>query len=380
MRRAPIPALALALALAALTTAAAAPAPATAAVPAIDYALSGPTGDDGWYVGPVTVTWTVANATDSDCPAVETLRDDTTGVRRSCTASNPDASVTVQTKVIKIDQTPPAAVIGAAARAPDHAPFFTAPVAIAFTGTDATSGVAGCTALTYSGPDAPAATVPGTCRDRAGNTSAPAPFALAYDATAPALTGVTATLGADDRPTVAWTPATDAQTVTLTRQPGAVTLLDRAPATTRSFTDAALAAGTTNTYTITLADAAGNATTATASASAPAAVAAKTKAKAKSKATTTRPTLRWRTRPGARYYNFQLYRNGRKVLSAWPTRPHYTLRASWRLNRKTYKLTAGRYRWYVWPGYGPRSRHRYGRLHAKGALTYPAPPIRDGGQ
>jgi hypothetical protein len=364
----------------AATTAIAAPGPAVAAVPAIDYALSGPLGDDGWYRGPVTVTWTVAGATDSDCPAVETLRDDTAGVRRSCTASSPDASATVQTKVIKIDQTPPAGVAGAAARAPDHAPFYTAPVAVAFSGTDATSGLAACTTTTYAGPDAPAAGVPGTCRDRAGNMSVPVPLVLAYDATAPALTAVTATLAADGRPTVAWTPASDAQVVTLTRQPGAVTLLDRAPATTRTSTDAVLAPGLTNTYTITLADAAGNATTATASATAPAAVAA-TKAKSKTKAARqARPTLRWRTRPGARYYNFQLYRNGRKVLSAWPTRPRYTLRAAWRFHGKAYKLTAGRYRWYVWPGYGPRPRHRYGRLHAKGALTYPAPPIRDGGQ
>jgi len=170
--------------------------------------------------------------------------------------------------------------------------------------------------------------------------------------------------------------ANDAQTVTLTRQPGAVTLLDRAPATTRAFTDAALAPGATTTYTLTLADAAGNASTATATASAPAATAAQ----AKTTTSQALPTLRWRARPGAQYYNFQLYRNGRKVLSAWPRRTHYTLRASWRLNRKTYKLTAGRYRWYVWPGYGPRSRHHYGRLHAKGAVTYPAPPIRDGGQ
>src|SRR4051812_2653628 len=56
---------------------------AAAAVPAIDYTLSGPLGDDGWYVGPVTIAWSVVGATDSNCPSVETLRDDTTGVRRS---------------------------------------------------------------------------------------------------------------------------------------------------------------------------------------------------------------------------------------------------------------------------------------------------------
>ncbi|WP_445148857.1 hypothetical protein [Baekduia sp. Peel2402] len=352
---------------------------AAAALPTIDYTLAGPLGDDGWYVGPVTIAWSVGGATDSNCPTVETLRDDTIGVRRTCTASNADASITAQTKVIKIDQTPPVAVAGAAARGPDHPPFYVAPVAIAFSGTDATSGLGTCTALTYAGPDAPSAVVSGTCRDRAGNTSAPAPFSLTYDTTAPILVDVTATLAADRRPTVTWaTPSPDAQTVTVTRRPGDATLLDRAPATVRTVTDAPLAPGATNTYTITLTDAAGNATTATVTATAPPAT---TAANASGSATKTAlPTLRWRTQHGAKYYNFQLYRNGRKLLTAWPTRPHYTLRASWRLAGKTYKLTAGRYRWYVWPGYGPRSRHRYGRLHAKGAVTYPAPPMRDGGQ
>src|SRR5262249_38731123 len=145
--------------------------------------------------------------------------------------------------------------------------------------------------------------------------------------------------------------------------------------------DGPLAAGSTTTYTVTVADAAGNTTSATATAAVPPAAAITATAKAKGTSTVTRrPTLRWRAQRDAKYYNFQLYRNGRKVLSAWPHGTHYTLRASWRFHRKTYKLTSGRYRWYVWPGYGPRSRHRYGRLHAKGAVTYPAPPIRDGGQ
>lgn len=365
MRRAAL-ALALALAL---------PAGALAAPPTISYTLDGPTGADGWFTGPVRVTWTVA-ADDATCPAVETLRDDTTGTARSCTASNADGSTTVQTKVIKIDQTPPIAVTGAAARAPDHGLFYIAPVAVAFAGTDATSGVAACTTATYGGPDAPTATVSGTCRDRAGNASPPTAFAFAYDATAPALTGLTATVDAARRATLSWTPAPDAQAVTVTREGAAAPLLDHAPASTRTLTDGPLPAGATATYAVTLADAAGNATTATATATVPPSAATA----AKRPATPARPTLRWRAQPHAKYYNLQLFRGGRKVFSAWPRRNRYTLRASWRFHGKTYKLTSGRYRWYVWPGYGPRARHRYGALHAKGAVTYPAPPIRDGGQ
>ena len=97
-------------------------------------------------------------------------------------------------------------------------------------------------------------------------------------------------------------------------------------------------------------------------------VASKSSTKPKAKSTKN-PTLRWKTRRGARYYNFQLFRNGHKILTAWPTRNHYTLHTTWRFHGRTQHLTAGRYRWYVWPGYGARTSHRYGRLHAKGTVT-----------
>ena len=356
---------------------AALPGAAAAALPHIDYALTGPAGDNGWYVGPVTITWTITGATDIQCLTVETLRDDTTGTQRTCTASNPDGTVPAQTKVIKIDQTPPTAVIATPQRPPDHGAFYTAPLAIGWSGADATSGIAGCTATTYAGPDAATAAPAGTCRDRAGNVSAPVALPFAYDATPPALTDVSATVAADRTATVRWTPGPDAQTVTVVRAPGGAPLLTAAPASTHAVTDGPLAPGTTDTYTITIADAAGNAATATTTATAPATPAAATKASAKP---TTLPALRWRARSPAKYYNLQLFRDGRKILSAWPTKPHYTLKASWRYRGKAYKLTSGRYRWYVWPGYGRRAQHRYGHLLAKGLVTYPAPPIRDGGQ
>jgi hypothetical protein len=357
---------------------AALPGAAAAALPDINYTLTGSAGDNSWYVGPVTITWTVTNATSTDCPALETLRDDTTGTQRSCSARTDNGTTKMaSTEVIKIDQTPPAAIVATPQRPPDHGAFYTAPLAIGWSGTDATSGIASCTATTYAGPDAPAAAPAGTCRDRAGNVSAPVALPFAYDATPPALTDVSATVAADRTATVHWTPGPDAQTVTVLRAPGDAPLLSAAPAATHAVTDGPLAPGATNTYTIIVADAAGNATTATATATAPAAPPAAIKASAKS---TALPILRWRARHPAKYYNLQLFRDGRKILSAWPTKPHYTLKASWRYRGKSYKLTSGRYRWYVWPGYGRRAQHRYGHVLAKGLVTYPAPPIRDGGQ
>jgi hypothetical protein len=64
----------------------------------------------------------------------------------------------------------------------------------------------------------------------------------------------------------------------------------------------------------------------------------------------------------ARYYNLQLFKGRKKILSTWPKRSVLQLKASWRYNRHRHRLTSGLYRWYVWPGYGPMSRHRYGQL------------------
>jgi hypothetical protein len=348
-------------ALLAAALAATAAAPAAAALPTVDYTLSGPAGSGGWFTGPVTITWAIAGATDLDaCVPVETLRDDTTGTQRSCAVHNADGPVSATTKTIRIDQTPPAGVTAATGRPPDVPPFFTAPVALTWSGTDATSGVASCTTATYAGPDTTAATPTGTCTDKAGNVSPPVALGLAYDATPPPLTGLTATAHADDTVTLTWATSADARTATVTRNPGAATL----PASPAGpLTDGPLTPATTYAYTVTLADAAGNATTATTSAATPP-ITAKSPPPKLSKL----PTLRWKPRSGAKYYNFQLFRSGHKILSAWPTKNHYTLRKSWPYSHKTYTLSAATYHWYVWPGYGPRSHHHYGHLHAKGTL------------
>ncbi len=83
------------------------------------------------------------------------------------------------------------------------------------------------------------------------------------------------------------------------------------------------------------------------------------------------PLLRWTPVPGARYYNLQLFRRGRKILSTWPSRPRYQLKRRWSYGGKRRRLVPGRYRWRVWPGFGPRSKGDYGKqigpseLHAR---------------
>lgn len=74
------------------------------------------------------------------------------------------------------------------------------------------------------------------------------------------------------------------------------------------------------------------------------------------------PTLRWTGVRGARYYNVQLWQGGRKVLSRWPTRASFAVPRTWRFQGRSYSLKPGTYFAYAWPGIGPKSAGRYGRL------------------
>jgi hypothetical protein len=74
------------------------------------------------------------------------------------------------------------------------------------------------------------------------------------------------------------------------------------------------------------------------------------------------PALRWAGVRKATYYNIQLWRNGRKILSRWPDEPRFQLQKTWRHQGRSYSLRKGTYFAYAWPGIGPRNAGRYGRL------------------
>lgn len=73
-------------------------------------------------------------------------------------------------------------------------------------------------------------------------------------------------------------------------------------------------------------------------------------------------TLRWRPVRKATFYNVQLFRGGKKVLSTWPRSSKLRLGRNWEYQGHRYGLRAGRYTWYVWPGFGPLAHSRYGQL------------------
>ncbi len=246
----------------------------------------------------------------------------------------------------------------------DAGGFYNHSLTARWTGTDATSGIASCTSTPYSGPDGTGISLTGTCKDKAGNVSAPVPFVFSYDATPPALTAVTA-MPADAGARLAWQASGAARVLVMRTPAGARAAQSDVvyDGTGDGFTDTGLQNGTRYTYLVQAADLAGN--TASGSTTVTPTADASTKhllSPGAGSSLSRPPLLRWRKIARASYYNVQLFRNGRKILSAWPTRPQYQLHSRWRYRGKRHRLVAGTYRWLLWAGYGHRSQHRYGKL------------------
>lgn len=81
------------------------------------------------------------------------------------------------------------------------------------------------------------------------------------------------------------------------------------------------------------------------------------------------PLLAWVGVSGASYYNVQVSRNGRKILSVWPPRNRFKLSRTWAFAARRERLVPGTYQWYVWPGLGAQRESRYGRLLGQGSFV-----------
>jgi hypothetical protein len=437
------------------------------AVPSVTFKCTpAPEDCSGWYRSNVSIDWTVlpSGAARAGCQD-KTFTTDTPGTSEYCSANDGTATVTVEL-TIRVDKTPPVVTGGHPSRSADVNGWYNHAVAIAFSGSDQTSGIESCTATSYGGPDSAAASVTGICQDRAGNLSSPFGYGLRYDQTAPLLMGATperppnaggwfnrpvrfdiqatdATSGIADCPSVtyggpdsaaasvsagcrdqagnsasrsfalkydatapvlrdlkasglnrgvalSWRTGADTESVEVVRTPG----VGGEPATTvfrglaTSFVDGRVTNGVRYTYEVRAEDAADNAASQTTSGvpvatgpdAAPPGPTARTpagpRAGRRRRLIAPRagalvrpgrpPLLRWTPVRGARYYNLQLWRRGAKILSVWPARARFQLKRRWRYGGRSWRLEPGRYRWFVWPGFGPRSKADYGRRMGPG--------------
>jgi hypothetical protein len=329
----------------------------------ISWSPFGTAGTDGWYLSDVWINWTLTNIApplQQGCNPTHFVMD-TPGSAATCTATDASGTTSKTTTQIKIDRTPPL-TRAVADRPLDAGTFYNHPVTIRWTATDATSGVASCTSIPYAGPDGAAVSLSGTCRDVAGNVSAPVPFVFDYDATPPVVAKLTAGIGRKTA-NLAW-QVSGAPTVVVVRASA------RAPSRQRvvfqgaatSFVDRGLTTGRHYTYIVRAVDQAGNVATRSINVTPGAASRDRLLAPRANALLRRPPLLRWRKVKRASYYNVQVFRNGKKILSAWPTKPQYQLRRSWRYQGHRHRLAEATYRWYLWAGYGKRSERHYGRL------------------
>ncbi len=141
---------------------------------------------NGWFNRPVTVAFTGADALSGIASCGEQTYSGpdsaTASIGGGCTdnagnASSPGAST------FRYDASGPGVAV-VPARLPDGNGWYSRPVGIVASGADAVSGVASCSAPTYSGPDSAGAAVGATCTDNAGNAST-AVATVKYDTAAP---------------------------------------------------------------------------------------------------------------------------------------------------------------------------------------------------
>jgi hypothetical protein len=168
------------------------------ATPPTATAITAARGPDngGWYNHSVAIAASGDDAMSgiASCTTVNYAGPDSSSASAVGTCTDNAGNVSgPKTLTFQYDATAPS-VSAAPGRAADAGGWYNHPVDVAFSGTDAVSGVDTCTAASYSGPDNGSASVSGSCRDKAGNTAA-ATFALHYDSTPPSITG-----GSPDRP------------------------------------------------------------------------------------------------------------------------------------------------------------------------------------
>ncbi len=167
--------------------------------PAVTPAPDRAADSNGWYNHGLTISFAATDGTSgvSSCDAPKCYSGpDTAAASLTGTCRDVAGNSSSPSFGFKYDATAPQVTGATPARPADSNGWYNHALTIAFSGTDATSGIASCTQASYTGPDTPSASVSGSCRDAAGNQSTSSVFGLKYDATDPAMSA-TASRSAD---------------------------------------------------------------------------------------------------------------------------------------------------------------------------------------
>ena len=336
--------------------------------PAVTGSISRAPDANGWYTSPVAASFKGDGGPSgiSSCTSGTYSGPDGTGVKLTGSCTDGAGNTGSASLTINYDTTAPT-VTPTPERPPDADGWYNHPVKIAFTGQDAGSGLADCTApVTYAGPDGNPAKVVGECRDAVGHVSAPVAFELRYDHTKPARPAIKAkrTGGAV---TLSWTKPADAVRALVVRAPGRKGKKPGPVYTGKGLrlVDRSAQAPTKYWYEVRVYDQAGNVASKTLAVQpatgilAPAAGAAVRRA----------PLVRWAPVRKARFYNVQLWRGRTKILTTWPAAPKLRLQDNWAFAGRAQHLRNGRYQLYVWPAFGTLAAPRYGTLIGRIGFT-----------
>jgi streptogramin lyase len=162
------------------------------AAPIITPQISGTLGTNGWYVGDVSLSWSVV---DSAAPVTSTtgctsasVTIDTTGQTFTCSATGLGGSST-QSVTIKRDTTPPV-VSGTLSPLPDAYGWNSSSVTVTFTGTDSTSGIASCSSPVILSAQGANQSASGSCTDNAGNVGTATVTPINIEETPPTVSDV----------------------------------------------------------------------------------------------------------------------------------------------------------------------------------------------
>lgn len=339
--------------------------------PAVSLSLSRGPDSGNWYNHPVDFS---ASGSDN-LSGIASCNSGTVGGGGSVTASCTDNAGNVGSAGagVNYDSSAPSIDSVTFDRPPDSNGWYNHPLHVTFHGSDGGSGLISCSDSVYAGPDTASTTVNGTCTDNAGNRAGGTSPAFKYDSTPPTISNVGFDWD-DGTATLTWTPSADTKAIEIDRTPGTAGADSSAvfKGLASSFQDTGLTNKVKYVYTINGFDEAGN----KASDSVSIIPGAKLYSPARGSSVVNPPLLAWRPVAGASYYNLQVFYgvgkalrrvasldvSGRKVMSVWPLQPRYRMKKAWKYQSKARKLAPGHYRWYVYPGIGKRTAHKYGPL------------------